>query len=152
MRARLFAILALLLLFPTVAFEQNKDDQSKDKSYIQQAEADWAASLVSNDVKVLDRIMADDFVGVDIDASQYTKADAIKDFSTHPSNFESNKVDGVEVRIYGDAAVAQGSENWKKKDGTAGQFVWTDTWVRRDGQWKVVAAEDIVAPPASEKQ
>jgi hypothetical protein len=24
-----------------------------------------------------------------------------------------------------------------------GSYVWTDTWVRRNGKWQVVAAEDL---------
>ena len=55
-----------------------------------QAESDWAESVVANDVSVLERILADDFVGVDIDGSHYSKADAMKDFRTHPSEFASN--------------------------------------------------------------
>ena len=95
-------------------------------------------------MSVLERILADDFVGVDIDGSHYSKADAIKDFRTKPSGFISNHLNEVETRFYGDAAVAQGNESWKKKDGTLGKFVWTDTWIKRNGKWQIVAAEDLV--------
>jgi len=27
-----------------------------------------------------------------------------------------------------------------------GRFVWTDTWIRRNGKWQIVAAEDLIAP------
>jgi aminopeptidase C len=97
-------------------------------------------------VSVLERVLADDFVGVDIDGSHYSKADAIKDFRTHPSEFASNHLNGVEIRFYGDTAVAQGNESWKKKNGTLGKFVWTDTWIKRAGKWQIVAAEDLVPP------
>jgi hypothetical protein len=29
---------------------------------------------------------------------------------------------------------------------TRGRFVWTDTWLRRDGRWEIVAAEDLTVP------
>jgi len=27
-----------------------------------------------------------------------------------------------------------------------GRFVWTDTWIRRNGKWQIVAAEELIAP------
>jgi hypothetical protein len=56
--------------------------------------------------------------------------------------------------FFGDNAVAQGSESWEKRKGEPrfGRFVWTDTWIRRNGQWQIVAAEDLtVAEAAPEK-
>jgi hypothetical protein len=146
MRPRLLAFLTILLFFAPLAYVQSVDSHGKDAAYIRQAESDWAESTVTNDVSALERILANDFVGVDIDGSHYTKAQAIKDARTKPSEFVSNHANEIQVRFYGDAAVAQGSESWKKKDGTAGKFVWTDTWIRRDGKWQVVAAEDLVPP------
>jgi hypothetical protein len=148
MRPRLLAFTTVLLFFAPLAYVQSVDDHGKEGAYIRQAESDWAESVVSNDTNVLERILADDFVGVDIDGSHYTKTQAIKDARAKPSEFVSNHANEVRVRFYGDAAVAQGSESWKKKDGTVGKFVWTDTWIKRGGKWQIVAAEDLV-PPAS---
>jgi len=145
---RLLMIVVSLPLVPLLALTQSSDGHSDDRAYIKQAESDWAESVVTNDVGVLERIMADDFVGVFIDGSHYSKADAIKDFRTHPSEFVSDHLNEIEIRFYGDAAVAQGSESWKRKDGTAGKYVWTDTWIRRGGKWQTVAAEDLVPPAA----
>lgn len=104
---------------------QTKDDHTSDRAYIRQAESDWAESVLTNDASVLDRILADDFIGVGPEGSHYSKADAIKDYHTQPSEFVSNHLNEVEIRLYRDAAVAQGNESWKKKDGTPGKFVWT---------------------------
>src|SRR5271166_2964379 len=130
MRRGLLTIIAFLLVFTSVAYVQVNDEHAADRAYIRQAESDWAESVVTNDVSVLERLLADDFVGVDIDGSHYSKADAVKDFRAHPSEFASNHLNEVVIRFYGDAAVAQGSESWKKKNGTPGKFVWTDTWIR----------------------
>ena len=65
-----------------------------------------------------------------------------------PPAFISNRIGPVTVRFYGDAAVAQGSETWERRSGEPrkGRFVWTDTWIRRDGVWKIVASEDLIPP------
>jgi ketosteroid isomerase-like protein len=136
---------AVLVLVASSALAQSSDQHAKDRAYIRQAESDWAESVVTHDVSVLQRILADDFVGVDIDGTHYSKAGAIKDYE-HVSDFTSNHLNEVEIRFYGQTAVAQGSESWHKKDGTAGRFVWTDTWIRRNDKWQIVAAEDLVPP------
>ena len=146
---RLASLMLLLLLVASLTvMAQSVDDRASDRAYIHKAESDWAESVATNDVAVLERILADDFVGVDIDGSHYSKASAMKDYRSGPSSFLSNHLNEVEIRFYGDTAVAQGNESWKKKDGTVGRFVWTDTWVKRDGKWQIVAAEDLV-PPSS---
>jgi ketosteroid isomerase-like protein len=148
MRPRLLMIIPFLTFFTSLAHVQTKDDRVGDRAYIRQAESDWAESVVTNDASVLERILADDFIGVGPEGSHYSKSDAIKDYQTQPSEFVSNHLNEVEIRLYGDAAVAQGNESWKKKDGTPGKFVWTDTWIRRGGKWQIVAAEDLVPPVA----
>ena len=77
----------------------------------------------------------------------YDKAKMIADTRTSPKDFISNKLNEVKVRFYGDTAVAQGSESWERRTGTPkrGRFVWTDTWIRRNGKWQIVAAEDLIA-------
>jgi len=73
-------LVALPLLAMSLALAQSTDDHASERVYITQAESDWAESVVTNDVSVLERILANDLVGVDIDGSHYSKADAIKDF------------------------------------------------------------------------
>jgi Domain of unknown function (DUF4440) len=138
-------IMAFLLLPTSFSHAQSNDNDASGRAYIQQAEYDWAQSLVTNDVGVIERICADDFAGVDIDGSLYSKADSLNGFRTEPSEFVSIHLNALQIRLYGNAAVAQGNESWEKKDGTPGKFVWTDTWIRRDGRWQIVAAEDVVA-------
>jgi ketosteroid isomerase-like protein len=149
MPLRSFTIMAFLLLVTSLAHVQSTEDHTSDRTYIRQAESDWAESVTTNDIRVLERILADDFVGVDIDGTHYSKADAINDSRTHPGEFVSNHLNEVQIRFYGETAVAQGNESWRKKDGSAGKFVWTDTWIRRGGKWQIVAAEDLVQPAGS---
>jgi hypothetical protein len=134
------------ILFVTTLLCHAADRHSRDRAYIEQAESDWAEMTVTNDAAVLERILADDFVGVATEGGKhYTKADAIAETKT-PSEYVSNHLSDVKIRFYGNTAVAQGSEYWKKKDGKSGKFVWTDTWVKRDGKWQIVAAQDNAVP------
>jgi hypothetical protein len=31
---------------------------------------------------------------------------------------------------------------WEMADGSKGAALWTDTWIRRNGKWQIVAAQD----------
>jgi Domain of unknown function (DUF4440) len=131
-----------------IASATSNVDRADDRAYIRKAESDWGESEVTRDAGVVERILADDFVGVDVDGAHYSKADALQEYRTRPSSYLSNHIDAVEIRFYGQTAVAQGDDSWQRKDGTAGKHVWTDTWIKRNGKWQLVASEDLV-PPAS---
>jgi len=124
--------------------------QLEAEHYIRESERQWAESVASGDSSVVARILADDFVGVDPDGRQYTKAKMVSDTRTAPQYFASNHLNDVKIRFYGNTAVAQGNESWVRRKGAPkhGRFVWTDTWLLRNGKWQIVAAEDLtVAEP-----
>ena len=125
-------------------------NQKSAEQYIRDSEAQWAEASASGDTSVLQRILADDFIGVDpFDGSLYDKAKEIADTREHHSDYISNHLDQVNIRFFGNTAVAQGSESWERRSGEPrrGRFVWTDTWLLRNGKWQIVAAEDMVAAP-----
>lgn len=125
---------------------QAQNNQKEAEAYIIESERQWAESVASGDSSVIERILADDFIGVDPDGSLYDKPKMVADTKDAPKYFLSNHLNEVKVRFYGDAAVAQGNESWERRTGTPkhGRFVWTDTWIRRNGKWQIVAAEDLI--------
>ena len=121
-------------------------DQKETERYILESERQWAESVATGDISAIERILADDFIGVDPKSRLYTKQQMIGDTRSAPKHFVSNRLNDVKVRFYGNTAVAQGSETWEKRSGERGRFVWTDTWLQRNGRWQIVAAEDLIAP------
>lgn len=125
-----------------------KIDYEKAEQYIKESEKQWAESVASGDTSVIQRILADDFIGVDPDGNHYKKQQMVADTRNAPNYFLSNHLNDVIVRFYGNTAVAQGDETWVRRSGepSTARFVWTDTWAYRNNQWQIVAAEDLVAP------
>jgi ketosteroid isomerase-like protein len=121
-------------------------DQKEAQRYIRESESQWAESVASGDRSVIQRILADDFIGVDPKGQHYDKTKMMSETADGPKYFVSNRLNDVKIRFYGESAVAQGNESWERKNGERGRFVWTDTWVRRNGEWQIVAAEDLVVP------
>jgi len=125
-------------------------DQKETERYILESERQWAESVATGDPSAIEHILADDFIGVDPKGRLYTKQQMIDKKRNAPKYFVSNRLNDVKVRFYGKTAVAQGSETWEKHSGERGRFVWTDTWLRRNGRWQIVAAEDLIAPEKSD--
>jgi hypothetical protein len=125
-----------------------KDDHREVERYIIESERQWAESVATGDSSTVERILADDFIGVDPKGRFYDKATMVADTRKVPKNFLSNHANDIKVRFYGETAVAQGDETWERRSGDPlrGRFVWTDTWVRRNGKWQIVAAEDLIVP------
>lgn len=119
--------------------------QADAERYIRASEAAWAESVATNDASVVQRITASDFVWV-LDGEVWNKARAVADAKAGPGDFLSDHLDYAHVRFFGDTAVVQGMESWARKGARKGRFVWTDTWVRHNGRWQIVAAEDISVP------
>jgi uncharacterized protein (TIGR02246 family) len=120
-------------------------DQTEAEAEIRKLERAWAQVAVTGDPAVMERIFADDFLGVSPDGVQYTKRGFIDDTKSSPLGFVSNEVNDVKMRFFGDVAVAQGDETFTKTNGEQGRFVWTDVLVRRDGEWRIVAGQDAMA-------
>ncbi len=115
------------------------------EQYIKTSEAQWAESVATNDASVVKRILADDVVWV-LDDKAMNKKRAVTDALTAGNYFASDHLEYAHVRFFGHTALVQGSEIWKRKDGRAGRFIWTDTWILRKGQWQIVSAQDTIVP------
>jgi len=136
---------ALLLSCGCAAFPATRDAaDAKARAYIIDCSQDWAASVVTGDRSKRRVYFADDFVGTDTKGRRYDKATVTREGGPAKS-IVSNRLDEVKVRFFGDTAVAHGSESWQRKDGSKGRYIWTDVWVRRNGEWQIVAAQDANA-------
>jgi ketosteroid isomerase-like protein len=155
MNKLLLAAVALIVASSPLTRAQNpapSSGQKEAEDYIRKSESEWAESVASGDATVIERILADDFLGVDPKGKHYDKPTMISETKEGPKHFVSNHLEDVKIRFFGDnTAVAQGSESWVRRNGERGRFVWTDTWILRNGRWQIVAAEDLVPPAKPEK-
>lgn len=118
------------------------EEYTEAERYILECSRDWAESVVTGDMSKRRVYFADDFVGTDTKGLLYDKSRITRD--TGPAkNIVSNQLGDVKIRFFGDTAIAHGSETWERRDGSKGRYVWTDVWVRRNGQWQIVAAQDL---------
>jgi len=108
---------------------------------IKQLEQDMGDAMVRMDIDKLKQIYADDFVTVGSSGKVVTKADLVRDFESFHDKLEWFENGPIDVKVFGNVAVASGSVSEKRtRDGkdTSGNFVWMDLLEKRGDNWVVV--------------
>ena len=147
------SLLALLFLggFASSIFAQESRWGSPEEETVKfmiAAETKWANSACSPQPDLKD-IIADDFQGTSPNGRRYGKDEAVTTDTKSPSR--DCQLGEVRVRFFGDSiALVYGAESavGKAKDGKEAKhcLIWTDTWLKRDGRWRIVAAQDTNIP------
>lgn len=141
-RSILLAVFAFGLLSASAATAQTNHASNKADD-VRKLERAWLDAYEKRDVAAMTAIVADDFTITFADGSVQTKPqviESIKRASGPPSKFYT---ENVQARVYGDTVVLIGLvvSEWKQGDKTmTDRSRYTDTYVRRNGQWQVVAS------------
>jgi hypothetical protein len=96
---------------------------------------------------VIAELFAEDFRGTSPKGGRYNKPTGEPVFDANTKWSTDCKLDEAEVRFFGaDAAVVYGAESKTVTlpDGKSERrcLVWTDTWLRRNGKWQIIAVQD----------
>jgi uncharacterized protein (TIGR02246 family) len=138
------AVLALTATCIGLAQKQsaNRDQSSSVEQAIRQVDNERIQAQIGADAVALDRIYAEDFIGVGPSGTVRTKAQVISDFTSGALKFQSITTDEVQVRVYENTAVETGLSTMVGQD--KGKAVPRDTrftrvWVKQQGHWRLVA-------------
>ena len=119
-------------------------DHSQDEQALMKIQHEWAEARVKGDSSYTRRIEADDCTIVWPDGTIVNKRGDLESM-TGDIVFSEFKIHNLLVRLYGDTGIVVGEGIIKahkgKQDLLVGKFVWTDTFVKQGGQWKVVASQ-----------
>lgn len=148
MNSRIFAApLATLVFFIPLYAQQSHWASPNDKTaqYIVDMERKWADGVCANN-GVVSALLADDFQGTSVSGARFTKADELKD-EKGPRIAHGCGLDEAKVRFFGDnLALVYGREHAVGKDPSRPSAkvcqVWTDTWLKRDNKWQIIASQD----------
>ena len=116
---------------------------SEDEQALIKIQREWAEARVKGDSSYTQRLETEDFTVVWFDGRIVNKQEDMKSM-TGDTVFTDFKVDDLKVRFYGDTGIVvdQGSiKAHTKTQDLSGQYVWTDTFVKQNGEWKAVASQ-----------
>jgi ketosteroid isomerase-like protein len=118
-------------------------DHSQEEQALKKIQHEWAEARIKNDSSYTRRIEADDCTIVWPDGSIVNKRADLQ--SMTDIVFSEFKIQNLQVRLYGDTGIVVGEGLIKAREGQqdllGGKFVWTDTFVKQGGEWKVVASQ-----------
>ena len=136
--------LVILMLITSCGYAAAQDDAAQA---VQKLERAWLDAYEQHDEKAMTAIVADDFIITFPDGSMQTKSQIITSLKSagggqRPSmKFHTEE---VRARVYGDTVILTGLVVTEyQRDGqtmSKEQQRYTDTYVKRNGRWQVVAS------------
>jgi ketosteroid isomerase-like protein len=109
---------------------------------ITRLEDELTLALNRYDAVALDRLWSDELTFVFPSGAIASKAQRLAGLKSPPSSLPKSANESVDVKSYGDVAVAIVVSRWSAADETRPpvRFRATHVWARRAGEWKLVSA------------
>ena len=143
-----FVVLILIASFVATVPRLAEGAHSSAKDKLIQIERDLAAAWPKGDKETIDRILAPDWSVTNALGQIQTKEEVMRDaFQSGNLKVRSAKIDDVQVRLFGNAAIVTGRS---VSDGLFGgkpfnaTLRFTDVFVKRKRHWQVVASHASV--------
>jgi ketosteroid isomerase-like protein len=119
-------------------------DHSQEEQALMKIQHEWAEARLKGDSSYTRRLETEDCTIVWPNGSIVDKRADLESM-TGDIVFSEFQIHHLQVRLYGDTGIVLGEGTLKarkgKQDLLGGKFVWTDTFVKQGGQWKVVASQ-----------
>ena len=119
-------------------------DHSQEEQALVKVQHEWAEARVKGDSSYTRGIEADNCTVVWPDGKIVNKRADLESM-TGDIVFSEFQIQNLQVRLYGDTGIVVGEGTLRarkgKQDLLGGKFVWTDTFVKQGGQWKLVASQ-----------
>ena len=130
--------------------EENADENSSAGGVVKALEKEWEASIAAHDPSVIERLVADDFVGVSSSGRIGDKVALIYESKRDKNTYKTAAARQMSVRTFGaHVAVVLGITHETGTDSGGRAFDHTfrfvDTWMERSGKWQCVAAHAAAA-------
>lgn len=131
-----------LLFLAAVSAHAQRQSETAVVEQIRKLDQERIHAQVHADSAALDRIYADDFIGIGPSGTVRTKEEVLADFASGSLKFQSIVTDDVRIRVYGNAAVETGLSTMKGQDAekvVPEENRFTRVWIKQGGRWRLVA-------------
>lgn len=114
-------------------------------------EQSWESSYLTHDITVIEKLVADDFVGTSSSGKTGTKSTLLAEAKRDTNLYKTAVSSDMMVHSFApNVVVVTGiaRETGKSKAGKefSHAYRFTDTWVERNGEWQCVAASAMAMP------
>ena len=126
-----------------------------DENVLRHIEREWGAAIKSKDKAWFERTFADEYTAIASSGKTRNKAEDIADMLSNADAVTTDEISNMKVKVNGDMATVIGRLHLVGKDKNGSfdrNYMFTDTFVKRDGRWQVVSSQStLVAPEATAK-
>ena len=144
----LVLVASLASLAASASAQQPKAGLTADERAVLDLEEAWARAVVKRDAATFRKILAPGFVYTEDDRMQ-TGDQLLKDITTGTDTVTEARNEKLETHTFDNAMIVTG---WLIMRGRSGgkpfehRYRFTDTWLKRGGQWQIIAAQDYLVP------
>lgn len=143
---RVLPALTVLLLLPAchAAWAFPHRERPNLRKEIEALEDQWRQAILTNNVSVMDHLLADDYIGITSNGTVETKAQDLAQRRAGTVRITELDLSDMHIRAYGDTAVVTSKAELKGTNGASdisGEYRYTRVYNRRLGQWKIVSFE-----------
>ena len=146
---RVLMTVAVLALLPRhLSAQQPKSTPTADERAVLDLEEAWAKAVVKRNAATFKRLLAPGFTYTEDDRMQ-SGAELMRDIVSGSDTVTEARNEKLATQSYGNTMIVTG---WLVMRGRSGgkpfdrRYRFTDTWLRRDGQWQIIAAQDYLVP------
>jgi uncharacterized protein (TIGR02246 family) len=133
--------LAVFAIASTTTFSPGQNSSAEKD--VRKLERTWLDAYEKKDVAAMTTIVADDFTITFKDGSMQTKGQILESLKRPGGSTSKFTTENVQSRVYGDTVILIGVviSQWKQGDKLmTDRSRYTDTYVKRNGKWQVVAS------------
>jgi hypothetical protein len=147
---RAYAIAGFVVALSATSVPAHADTDAGAQTELVKLTQQLMDALIPGEADVWQRILADDALIIDEFGRIQDKAEAVKSVHPFPQGLSGSiEIRAPKVRVHGDSAVLQGE--LYEEETVFGQklvvrYIFCNTFVRRGGEWKLVAATDVTLP------
>ncbi len=136
--------LILLLALAFILFSQNISMAQGDETKIIALENLWNQMQINHDADAMAKLLDSGFVLTDYDGTVLTKGQFLASIRDKSTQLTVEVSEDMKLHRHGDTVIIIGSTHEKgtekgKPFSHVGRF--TDTWIKRDGQWLCIASQ-----------
>jgi ketosteroid isomerase-like protein len=103
-------------------------------------------AIVGRDTAFVERVWDEAFCYTGVRGERKTKADILAEIAAGSLKFTVMRFEDIDVRLHGDTAVVAGlaiTQGQSPQGPIVGQFRYTRVYVKKSGQWKLVAFQGM---------
>lgn len=142
-----FATSLLVFAAAPIPAQQPKAAASDEKAVLDLEDA-WAKAVVKRDAATFKRLLAPGFVYTE-DARVQTGEELMRDIVSGTDTVTEARNEELKTHTFDNTMIVTG---WLVMRGRSGgkpfehRYRFTDTWLKRGGQWQIIAAQDYLVP------